>query len=95
MTYNQLYAEIARNLSRAADCVRHLHPPRQRDGGSLIGSMLEFDEFLANNEFELAWDVLAQLTDQADVSEDFWRVMLYVAELMETDRQIGIAQQHL
>jgi hypothetical protein len=43
----------------------------------------EFEEFLAHNEWELAWDALAAVAERAGASPNCWHKFAQAASLME------------
>jgi len=83
---HERWEEITELLRQARECL----PTQPGDGkhvpapvGLLTGSLEEFEEFLAQNELELAWDALAAVAERAGASPDWWRKLAQAARLME------------
>jgi hypothetical protein len=62
--------------------------------GLLTGSLDGFEEFLAHNELELAWDALAEVAERAGASSVCWRKLAEAASLMELPDKEATAAQH-
>jgi hypothetical protein len=50
--------------------------------GPLAGTVNEFEELLAHNEFELAWDTMAEMADRAGAPTSCWQKLARAANLM-------------
>jgi hypothetical protein len=73
------WATVARLLRQAGDIVRaefklpwpaDLVPP-----GPLVGNLAEFEEFLSNNEFEIAWEALEHLAETHRATSEVWLLL--------------------
>jgi hypothetical protein len=51
--------------------------------GQLTGTLEEFDEFVEQNELELAWDALATVARRRTAPLSFWRNLARAAALMQ------------
>jgi hypothetical protein len=61
--------------------------------GLLTGTRDEFDEFLAHNELELAWDALAEVASQESALPDCWNKLAEAAALMQLPEKEALARQ--
>ena len=50
--------------------------------GRLLGSRMQFEEFVSHGEYELAWDSLLSIGERESVPSDFWRHLAEAAHLM-------------
>src|SRR5437667_2624163 len=62
--------------------------------GLLTGTPDEFEEFLAHNELELAWDALAEVAHRESAPPDCWEKLAQAAAAMELSEKEGIARRH-
>src|SRR5439155_20319077 len=62
--------------------------------GVLTGKLDEFDEFLAHNELELAWDALAEVAHRESAPPDCWEKLAQAAAALELSEMEGIARRH-
>jgi hypothetical protein len=89
--------EITELLHQAGECLsappdrgNHLSVPT----GLLTGTLNEFEEFLVQNELELAWDALAAVAERAGASPECWRKLAQAANVMELpDKQATAARR--
>lgn len=72
------WEETARHLIAARGEVTHEFPTIL-DGGGID----RFDEFLAINELELAFDELEEIGSEWECSQCFWEELLFAAENMK------------
>src|SRR5207245_10065610 len=88
--------EIARLLREARDW---LSPQPSSPGdsavpvGLLTGTLGEFEEFLAHNELELAWDTLLGVAERTGAPTICWDKLAQAAGLMQLPRKEAIAAQ--
>jgi hypothetical protein len=59
-----------------------VHQHREVRSGPLHGTLDEFSEFLAHNEFELAWDALAAVAKESKAKAPAWLLLARAAHLM-------------
>ena len=62
--------------------------------GLLAGTLSEFEEFLAHNELELAWDALAKVAERVGAPPSLWQKMARAAKLMQLSDKEGQAAKH-
>ncbi|HET6881452.1 MAG TPA: hypothetical protein VFI31_14915 [Pirellulales bacterium] len=55
----------------------------------------QFEMFLENNELELAWDTLAEISDHAGAPRTVWEKLLLAAGLMSLREQAHLAATRL
>lgn len=60
--------------------------------GRLQGTVQEFEMFLQHNEFELAWDTLADVGRRTGARPAFWRALARAAELMGLTTKAALAR---
>jgi hypothetical protein len=79
----------------AAICGEALSPPDGRSQsvptGPLRGTIEEADEFLANHEYELAWDALAEVAEAQRSTPPIWLLLAQAAGLMALDGRVSRA----
>ena|SRR6266851_9860329 len=86
----------AEKLLRSARACLPLDPkPGLPTDGLLRGTLEEFEEFLAHNELELAWDTLAVVAEHNSASPDCWRKLAQAARLMQLPTKQETAERHL
>lgn len=94
------WKQVTELLHQARECL----PSQDAGGGDhasvpvglLAGTLDEFDEFLAHNELELAWDALATIAERSGASGACWRKLAQAASLMQlADKEAAAAQRAL
>jgi hypothetical protein len=63
--------------------------------GLLTGTLDEFEEFLEHNEFELAWDALANVAERVNAPPGCWRTLARAAALMQIPDKERAATRHV
>jgi hypothetical protein len=82
-------------LLRSARAYLSLDPkPNLPTDGLLRGTLEEFENFLAHNELELAWDTLAVLAEDNSAPPDCWRKLAQAARLMQLPTKQETAERH-
>jgi uncharacterized membrane protein YkoI len=96
MTMQERWNEITELLRQARDCISPQHSGDTRLSvpiGLLTGTLDEFEEFLDQNELELAWDALASVAERTGASAGCWHKLAQAANLMQlTDKEAAAAQ---
>ena len=84
-------AELWGSIRKALCAARDQLPEKARSPspggvpvGLLHGTVAEFEEFLSHDEFELAWDALAEVAKRSDAGPLCW------AHLAEAAGQMGL-----
>jgi hypothetical protein len=88
--------EIARLLREARDCLSPQHSGPGDSAvpiGLLTGTLDEFEEFLAHNELELAWDALLAVAERNGAPTLCWHKLAQAAGLMQLPGKEAIAAQ--
>jgi hypothetical protein len=90
-------SEVLRNAAEALpDNVRRSEQDAKPvPVGRLVGSLDEFYEFLAHNEFELAWDALAAVAKRARAGPALWLLLARAATLMSLKPRTKFATTQL
>ena len=92
----QRWNEVTRLLREARDSLssqRACDTHRSVPIGQLTGNLDEFEEFLDQNELELAWDALAAVAERARASAGCWHKLAQAANLTQlTDKEKAAAQ---
>jgi hypothetical protein len=97
-TMAERWNEVAVLLREARNCLSHRHDGPDDSTvpvGLLTGSLEEFDEFLAHNEFELAWDALQAVAERTGASTDCWNKLAQAANAMQLPDKEAIAAQRV
>lgn len=86
--------EVGKLLREARACLA----PEQRAPGSapvpvgpLSGTLDEFQEFLDQNELELAWDALAEVADRVNAPPTCWARLAQAARFMQLPAKVDEA----
>src|SRR5436305_10848969 len=97
-TRSATWDEIKRLLREARDDLAPqgvAQAPSPVSVGLLSGTLEEFEEFLTQNEFELAWDALAAVAERAHASAGCWRTLAHAAALMHLPDKERVAIRHI
>jgi hypothetical protein len=89
------WTEVERLLRSARTCLALNPKAKLPTDGLLRGTLEEFEEFLAHNELELAWDALAEVAEEYSAPPDCWRELAQAAALMQLPTKQETAERHL
>jgi|GEM_PF-739257 len=90
-----IWNEITQLLTQARRCLPADSGQRDSEApsvGVLTGTLPEFDEFLAHNELELAWDALAGAAERLGAPAACWRNLAQAAKTMQLPVKEKFAQ---
>jgi hypothetical protein len=97
MTMQERWNDITELLRQARDCLSPQHGGGSHSSipvGDLAGTLDEFEEFLAHNELELAWDALAAVAERTRAPGSCWRKLAQAASLMQLADKEAAAARH-
>lgn len=97
-TMTETWKEVTRLLEEARGQLAAPGPEKGSTSpipaGWLTGSLGEFEEFLAHNELELAWDVLASIAERTKAPAVCWQPLSLAARLMRLPEKEALAARH-
>jgi hypothetical protein len=96
-TLEQTWRRITALLTQAAAALPEGGKSGRKsvDTGPLQGTLGEFREFLQHNEFELAWDALAEVAKREQAGAALWLPLVQAAALMKLAPQRKLASAEL